>query len=164
MNLEQRKKHTVLENRFIGVMVAAFIVNSISMAFSFASGSISLVSDGIHAIFDLILIFGCFFSVRLTRKNATSEDFSYSYHRMELWISIVINLVFIALLFMCIVQSIIRLNIKLFNTAVVETVQLNSQYMIISASISILGDLVILYLMKTKSEMKAFYHTFSRCC
>lgn len=164
MNEQQLKTHRALENRFIAVMIATFLVNSTSMCFSFASGSISLISDGIHALFDIILIFGCFISVRLTRKNSQSQHFSYDNHRLELWVSIIINIAFLALLFMCVVQSIVRLNIKLFNSGLEQTVELNSEYMIISASISILGDLVIIYLMKTKREMRTFYHAFSRCC
>lgn len=152
-----------LEKKFLVLMLATFIINAITVFFSIYSNSMSLISDAVHGLFDVILMLGCFISVRLSRKKATNE-FTYGYNRLETMVSITINIVFLCLLFMCIIQSLIRINLKLFSRPDDEEIVLNTKFMITSSSISIVGDLVIIYLMKTQREIKNFYHQFSRCC
>ena len=159
--LNQIKKS--LEKKFIIILVATFIINTMTVLFSIYSNSISLISDAVHGLFDVILMLGCFISVRLSSKKATNE-FTYGYYRLETLVSVTINIVFLCLLFMCILQSLIRINIKMFSNSHEDEIILNTKYMIISSSISILGDLVIIYLMKTQKEIKNFYNQFSKCC
>ena len=144
-------------------MAATFTVNFLTVMFSIYSNSISLIADAIHGLFDVILMLGCFISVRLSRKQATNE-FTYGYHRLETMVSVTINIVFLCLLFMCIIQSLIRINLKLFATTEDEEIILNTKFMIASSSISIVGDFIIIYLMKTQREIKNFYRQFSKCC
>ena len=160
---DQQKLKKSLERKFIIVMIATFIVNTMTVTFSLYSNAISLISDAVHGLFDVLLMFGCFVSVRLSQKKATNE-FTYGFHRLETIVSITINIVFLCLLFMCVLQSLIRINIKLFRGAANDEIVLNTKYMIISSSIAIVGDLIIIYLMKTQREIKDFYKQFSRCC
>lgn len=160
---KKAKEGSFLERKFLILMAATFIINAITVLFSIYSNSMSLMSDAVHGLFDVILMLGCFISVRLSRKQATNE-YTYGYNRLETMVSITINIVFLCLLFMCIIQSLIRINLKLFSRSPAEEIVLNTRFMIISSSISVLGDLVIIYLMKTQREIKNFYHQFSRCC
>lgn len=161
---ENSKQKENLERKFIIVMAATLIINIMTILFSLHSNSISLISDAIHGLFDVILMLGCYISVRISKKKATNE-YTYGYHRLESVVSISINIVFLCLLFMCVLQSLIRINLKLFNPAIYdEEINLNTKYMITSSSISIVGDIIIIYLMKTKREIQSFYTSFSRCC
>ena len=163
ISFKDEKLRKSLERKFLVIMIATFTVNFMTVMFSIYSNSISLIADAIHGLFDVILMLGCYISVRLSRKQATNE-FTYGYHRLETVVSVTINIVFLCLLFMCIIQSLIRINLKLFSNTNNEEIILNTKFMIASSSISIVGDIIIIYLMKTQIEIKKFYRQFSKCC
>ena len=102
ISFKDEKLRKSLERKFLVIMVATFTVNFMTVMFSIYSNSISLIADAIHGLFDVILMLGCYISVRLSRKQATNE-FTYGYHRLETVVSVTINIVFLCLLFMCII-------------------------------------------------------------
>jgi Co/Zn/Cd efflux system component len=158
------KTQIKLERKFLLILFATFLINLVTIIFSIMSDSISMISDALHGFFDVLLMLGCYISINISRKQ-TKNEYSFGYHRLETMVSVCLNIIFICLLFMCIIQSLIRINLKLFNPSEYSSeIDLNKQYMITSSVISIIGDIIILYLMKTRKEIKNLYNEFSRCC
>ena len=152
-----------LQRKFYWILGITLLFGLIQLFVSFLAGSISLLNDSLHQLIDTSGIVVCIVAVRFSTRVANGK-FTYGYKRLEIIGAILCNMVLIFTVGLVIYESLTR--IVAYSMGVEEEVKrsVSGMWMMIGACVGIVGDIILMFLLKTRKEILNFYRDFDKCC
>ncbi len=134
--------HNISEKKIISAVIFNLIITAAEFIGGFLSGSLSLVSDAFHNLSDSLAIFLSYVAFKLTQR-ASTLDKTFGYKRAEIIAAFVNASILVAISLFIIKEAWNRFQ---------NPVNINSDLMLIIASIGFIGNLLSLFVLKGDSH------------